>query len=305
MKSSRPPSSRTRRPAAKLPIGAGAGRRRLAAPLRSRSKSSWRSRPPPRSPSPPRTPKPKHRRPPRPRSFTSRRGTRPQTAGAASSRKPKPRPAPVEVADEPIVPDPTWSETEDHWRRLVAGARRDGSDDAGDDTDATPDVIVPAPTPKVIEGRWRRLVAEVALDTDAEAAAVVEPARRALESGIESIMEPASALIDLTAEPTSCRTGDVAPAASNDIERLPRVGSDMRGVLNALRGKNGKELPESAPAAAGQNVSPARSRSGHGVHRERRRTVDAAVRRRPLRRRLVGRAQRSSTPGVRKRDTSS
>jgi hypothetical protein len=141
--------------------------------------------------------------------------------------------SPSEVATEAVVPDPTWNETEEYWRRLIADA---GSTQTvvAPEADAEVDNIVPAPTPTETTGRWRRLVAEAAQSSDDE------PART--DVAVVGIAEPVlvPATVDLTTEPQS-RVIDLGPAASRDIERLPRVGGDMRVMINALRRKAHKD----------------------------------------------------------------
>jgi hypothetical protein len=160
--------------------------------------------------------------------------------------------SPSEVETEAVVPDPTWNETEEYWRRLIADAASSQTV-VSPRADAEVDNIVPAPTPTETTGRWRRLVAEAAQIRDDETArtdvTIVET--------VEPVLIPA--IVDLTTEPPS-RIIDVGPAASQEIDRLPRVGGDMRVMINTLRRKAHKDLDDDGPAPTVQSETlPARS----------------------------------------------
>ncbi|MGO9876142.1 MAG: hypothetical protein ACLPVY_20405 [Acidimicrobiia bacterium] len=163
--------------------------------------------------------------------------------------------SPTDVATEAIVPDPTWNETEDYWRRLIAEAASSQTL-VSSGADVEVNKIVPAPTPTETTGRWRRLVAEAQSSDD-------EPARAdvAVVASVEPVLTPA--IVDLTTEAHS-RVIEVGPAASQEIERLPRVGGDMRVMIDTLRRKAHKDLDEDEAATAAQSDTlPVRSpRSG-------------------------------------------
>ena len=183
-------------------------------------------------------------------------------------------PAPtLEVATDVIVPEPTWNETEDQWRRLVAEAAS-GPTVASPATDAGVDIIVPAATPEETTGRWRRLVAEVTDSADD-----VEPVPTGVHVDLVVEEAVASAVVDLRTEASSRPSVDVGAAASMEIERLPRVGSDLRVMINAIRRRSHKS---GAEAGSGSDALPTGSSAASGASSatavQGRETVNALVR---------------------------
>ncbi len=161
----------------------------------------------------------------------------------------------ADLSNEPIVLEPTWNQTEDHWRRLVAEAALDR---VATEDDASTVEIIPAPTAKVIEGRWRRLVAEVAAGQTDDALAAAVDDDDATEIDIVEPVTHAPAVIDLTSE---VRSRPLAEA--NPIERLPRVSGDMRVMINALRRKARRDDDEEYPSVSTElEVLPGRSSTG-------------------------------------------
>ena len=162
------------------------------------------------------------------------------------SRPPRPRPQPRSTAEVEVAPpaavgsstprivhEPTWSETENQWRRLVAEAAA-GRAARSPEADAGANTIVSDPTPAQTTGRWRRLVAEAGIRDDESADAEDE-----VEEPVDVSVEPAAMreVVDLTTQPSAPVTAGGAPTVSREIERLPRVGSDLRVMIDALRGK--------------------------------------------------------------------
>jgi len=168
-----------------------------------------------------------------------------------------------ESEPEPIIPEPTWSATEDRWRRLVAEAGFERPVARTQNEVATISQIVPAPSAAATEGRWRRLVVEAAA-----AAEVDDVAEREIRAAAER--EPdaprAPEVIDLVSEAHSWRVADddepaaTTPSAAESeltigIERLPNVGDDMREMIRALRRKPA-EHGEHAVKAASERSTP-------------------------------------------------
>jgi hypothetical protein len=182
--------------------------------------------------------------------------------------------AEIEVSSEGIVREPSWNDTEDQWRRLVseAGSGRSISSSAAD---AEIDIIVPALTPAETTGRWRRLVAEAAQSTDIEPGAEID-----LDVVAEAALVPP--VIDLTSEPSSRPVVEVGHSAATEIERLPRVGGDLRVMINALRRKTHQDVDEDgaptvesdalAVGSSAANLASGDASAHRGV------TVDALVR---------------------------
>ena len=144
-------------------------------------------------------------------------------------------PATVDSATPGIVHEPTWTETENQWRCLVAEAAA-GRVARSTDSDTGANTIVSDPTPAQTTGRWRRLVAEAGIRSDDES----DDGDAEADERIDVSVEPAAMreVLDLTTQPASAPVTPVgAPTVSREIERLPRVGSDLRVMIDALRGK--------------------------------------------------------------------
>ena len=162
-----------------------------------------------------------------------------------------------EVATDVIVPDQTWNETEGQWRRLiaeVATARTIASPAA----DTELDVIVPSPTPAETTGRWRRLIAEAAQSADVEPA----PTEVHVEPVAEATVAPA--VIDLRTESQARPSPNVGAVRSPEIERLPRVGSDLREMINTIRRKTNKGVDETGGEPDSLAIGPSPERVAGG-----------------------------------------
>ena len=134
------------------------------------------------------------------------------------------------------------------------------------------DVIVPSPTPAETTGRWRRLIAEAAQSADVEPA----PTEVHVEPVTEATVAPA--VIDLRTESQARPSPNVGAVRSPEIERLPRVGSDLREMINTIRRKTNKGVDETGGEPDSLAIGPSPERVAGATAIPERQTVNTLVR---------------------------